>query len=185
MNITQDRSFNPDSIEGEYNLVEMWCSPRRERLIAGVFAGIFAGTMMLLFGMIVCAFLGMDLTMPFKICALPVLGVPALAYGSMTGILVGLSVFYTLMIGLGVYYAHVTGINKKGMLFWIGVTWGLWGWVFITNLMMPSFREYLVANVHKGAMFAAWQVYGISLMSVAWFDKKGYIVKNPVKKILP
>jgi hypothetical protein len=171
MNPLKDRNFNPDTIEGEFNVVALWTKLRMSRIRAGVCAGIFAGAMMQLFGVIYCAIKGWDLLMPFKISALPILGREALAFGSVPGIVVGLIAFYTLAIVLGTAYAHFTGNNHKGVRFGIGLTWGLWGWVFITCLFSPSFQPYSEADIPRGVMFFAWLVFGISLMSVAWFDK--------------
>jgi hypothetical protein len=171
MNHLKDRNFDPNSVEGEYNVVALWTKLRMARIYAGVGAGIFAGLMMQLFGVAYCAFKGWDLAMPFKIPALPILGRDALAYGSMQAIVVGCLVFYALTIVLGVAYAHFTGNNHRGVRFGIGLTWGLWGWVFISCLFSPSFQSYSEADIPKGVMFFAWLVFGISLMSVSWFDK--------------
>ena len=171
MNHMKDRNFNPDSVPGEYNVVALWTRFRSERIRAGVFAGFFAGAMMLVFGMIYSAFKGMDITTPFRISALPILGNTAMAYGSAAGIVVGLMVFFTLAVVLGTTYAHFTGTNHRGNRFGIGLTWGAYGWIFITCLFCPAFRSYDEANIPRGPMFFAWIVFGLSLMSVAWFDK--------------
>ena len=181
MNILKTRHFDPDTLPGEYSLVAMWCAPRRARLIGGLLAGAFAGTMMLLFGMIYCAATGNDIMAPMKISAIPFLGGDALAYGSVPGLVVGTIAFYTVMSLLGMAYGHLTGINSRKGLFGVGLTWGAFGWVFINNLFLPAFRPYLAAGIPRGVMFFAWMVYGLSLMSVMWFDRVGYTAK-PVKK---
>ncbi len=170
MNNLKDRNFNPDSIEGEYNVVALWTQFRGARLRAGVLAGFLAGLMMQLFGVLMCAINGDDLAKPFKIAALPILGRDALAYGSVSGLVVGIIAFYILFGFLGMVYAHFTGTNHKGNLFGMGLTWGAFGWVFITCLFSPSFRSYFEADIPRGTMFFAWMVYGLSLQSVAWFD---------------
>jgi hypothetical protein len=178
MNHLKNRNFNPDSIEGEFNLTEMWNTFRAARLRAGVAAGIVAGTAMQIFGVIYHGVQGDDLLKGFKIAALPVLGNEALAYGMGSGFWVGTLMFFLLSIFLGVYYAHATGVNNKKALFGIGLTWAAFSWVFITCLFAPSFRAYHEADISRGAMFFAWIVHGLSLMSVAWFDKQGYIEKK-------
>ena len=171
MNNSKDRNFNPDTVEGEFNVVALWTKFRGARIRAGALAGIFAGAMMQLFGVVFCAISGRDLLLPFKISALPYLGNSAIAYGSVPGLVVGLIAFYTLAIILGTTYAHFTGTNHKGVRFGIGVTWGIWGWIFITCLFSPSFRAYHEAEIPRGPMFFAWLVFGLGLTSVAWFDK--------------
>ena len=178
MNHLKDRNFNPDSLEGEYNLAEMWATFRSARLRAGAMAGIFAGVMMQIFGMIYNAVVGDDLLKGMKISALPLVGNSALAYGVGPGLWVGLIMFFALAIVLGMAYAHFTGVNNKKGLFGIGLTWAAFSWVFITCLFSPSFRSYHEADIPRGVMFFAWIVFGLSLMSVAWFDKQGYIAKK-------
>jgi hypothetical protein len=170
MNNLKSRDFNPDSVEGEYNLVAMWSKVRPRRLLAGVLAGIVAGLAMVLFGVIYCAMTGQDITAPMKIAALPFLGENALQIGSMKAIVVGLVAHLSVSSFLGAYYAHFTGVNNKKALFGMGLTWGIWGWIFITCLMMPSFRAYHAAQIPQGIMFFAWLVFGVSLMSVSFFD---------------
>jgi hypothetical protein len=173
MNNLKDKSFNPNSVEGEINVVAMWTNPRASRIFAGVLAGFFAGTMMQIFGVIVCAIKGWDLTMPMKIPALTIIGRDALAFNSVPGIVVGLAIFYVLMGFLGAVYGHMTGTNHRGTLFGVGITWGLFGWVFITNLFLPAFHPYREADLPRQIMFFAWLVYGVSLMSISFFDRNG------------
>ncbi|NDF15436.1 hypothetical protein EB061_08960 [bacterium] len=172
-NSLKNRNFNPDSIPGEYNVVALWTQFRPERIKAGVFAGIFSGLVMQIFGMIYCAVVGRDWTTPMRISALPLLGNSALAYDNPAGIAVGLIMFFLLTVVLGTTYAHFTGTNHKWNRFGVGLTWGAYSWIFITCLFSPAFRSYEEAEIPRGVMFFAWMVFGISLMSVAWFDKKG------------
>ncbi len=169
----KDRNFNPDTVPGEYNVVELWAKFRAERLKAGVLAGIFAGVMMQIFGMVYCLVKGQDITKPMRISALPILGNAALQFGNSSGIVVGLIMFFLLAVVLGTTYAHFTGTNHKWNRFGVGLTWGAYSWIFITCLFSPAFRAYEEAQIPRAPMFFAWLVFGISLMSVAWFDKKG------------
>lgn len=137
MNNHGDHNFNPDTVEGELNVLALWTKFRGARIRAGVLAGIFAGAMTQLFGVVFCAVSGRDLLLPFKISALPYLGNSAIAYGSVSGLILGLISFYTLAIILGTTYAHFTGTNHKGVRLGIGL---IWGWIFITCLFNPSFH---------------------------------------------
>lgn len=176
----KDRNFNPDTVEGEYNVVALWTSFRLRRIIAGMLAGIVAAFMMELFGVIFCALNGVDLTMPMRIAALPIIGRDALEIASATGMIVGVTAHAVLSMILGAVYAHFTGMNKIGALFGIGLTWAAWGWVFITCLFMPSFRAYHEAQIPAGLMFFAWIVFGLSLMSVAIFDRNAPTTVKPL-----
>ena len=183
MNPLKSRNFNPDTLEGEHNLVALLCNFRAVRLRAGVLAGIFAGVMMQIFGMIYCAAKGIDVTAPLKIAALPFLGNSAMEYGSMTGILVGLAGFFAFSIFHGMTYAHVTGGNDRSALFGMGLTWAAFSWVFVTCLFMPAFRSYYEAEIPRGVMFFAWIVWGISLQSAKWFDSS--VESNTPRKNRP
>lgn len=174
MHPLKERTFDPNTVEGEFNLVEMWSQPRKQRIIAGILAGLVAGTCMLVFGFIYCALKGIDITAPMKIGALPFLGVNALQIGSMKAIIVGLLAHYGLSSVLGGLFAHFTGVNRRGALFGMGLTWGIFGWIFITNLFMPSFRAYYMAQIPSSVMIFAWLAFGMGLMSVSFFDREGY-----------
>jgi len=169
---SKDRKFNPDTVEGEFNVVAMWNDVRASRLIAGVKAGIFAGIVTQICGSIFCMTKGLDFTIPMRIMGLPFLGNNAMTYGGSVGLVVGLISFFTLAIFLGTAYAHFTGVNIKKGLFGMGLTWGAFGWIFITCLFMPANRNYFAAEIPRGPMFFAWLIYGVSLMSVSWFDKE-------------
>lgn len=171
MKALKDRSFNPDSLPGEYNLIPLWTNIRAERLKAGIMAGIFAGGVTLIFGAIFCLIKGLDPTIPMRIMGLPYAGNMVMAYGSAKGLLIGLSAYFGLAIFLGMAYAFFTGVNNKKGLFGMGLTWGAYGWIFITCLFMPANRDYFAAEISRGVMFFGWLVFGLSLMSVAWFDK--------------
>ncbi len=167
---SQSRQFDPDTVPGEYNVVALWVNPRKQRLIAGALAGLFAGTLLLIFGILYCVFTGNEWLAPFKIPALYVMGGSAMAYGFGPAVFVGTVMHYIGSALIGMYYAHATGVNHKGALFGVGLTWAAFGWVFITNLFSPAFRAYFAAEIPQGVMFFAWIVFGLGLMSVAWFD---------------
>lgn len=173
MDSMKNRNFNPDTLPGEYNVVALWTRFRADRIKAGIFAGIVAGIMMQIFGMLYCAVKGMDLTTPMRISALPILGNSAMTFGNGAGVIVGLLMFFLLSVVLGSTYAHFTGTNHKWNRFGMGLTWGAYSWIFITCLFSPAFRAYEEAAIPRGVMFFAWMVFGISLMSVSWFDKNG------------
>ncbi len=172
INTLKSKNFNPDTLEGEYNLVQMWVNPRAARIVAGILAGLFAAAVMVIFGMIYCGLKGFDLTAPMRIAALPFLGRSALEFGNSKGIVVGLLAHGALSAFSGAVYAHFTGVNHLKALWGMGVTWAAFSWVFITNLFLPSCQAYREAQIPSGVMFFAWIVFGLSLSSVAMFDRK-------------
>lgn len=160
------------SQEADTNIVEIWLRKDPKRWLAGILGGLFAGLVMLAVAMGLCAAKGLDPTLPVKLAALPILGGQAAEFGSMPGLITGFVVHELMCAFLGFYYAHVTGGNSRGLLFGMGITWGLFGWIFITCLFTPSFRSVLVQDFPRGIALFAWIAYGIALMSVGFFDKK-------------
>lgn len=167
----KQRNFNPDSVPGEYNFLDTWMTFNGRRWLAGAMAGIFAGLTMVIFGAIICASKGVDVTFPAKVGALPWLGADCLEFGSMKAIVIGLLSHLSLSAFLGATYAHFTGVNHPKALFGMGITWGIFAWIFIHNLMARSIPAYRTADLPSGIMFFAWLVFGVSLMSVAVFDR--------------
>ena len=167
----KQRNFNPDSVPGEYNFLDTWMTFNGRRWLAGVMAGIFAGLAMVIFGSIICASKGVDVTFPAKVGALPWLGAECLEFGSVKAIVIGLLSHLSLSALLGATYAHFTGVNNPKALFGMGITWGIFSWIFIHNLMARSIPAYRTADLPTGIMFFAWLVFGVSLMSVAVFDR--------------
>ena len=89
----------------------------------------------------------------------------------MTSIVVGLVSFEMLCAFLGAVFAHFVFSNASGPLLGMGFTWGAFSWIFINNLFSPSFLDVRAANISRGAAFGFWMVFGLSLTSVAFFDR--------------
>jgi hypothetical protein len=156
----------------EVKLVEMWLRKDPVRWVAGALAGAFAGLVMIASAMVILRIIGMEAWTPDKLAAVPFLGASALETGFVTkSILTGFIVHEALCVFLGIVYAHVTGTNALGALLGVGLTWGAFSWVFINNLFTASFRDVLVAGVPQGAAFFYCMIFGISLSSVAFFDR--------------
>lgn len=64
----------------------------------------------------------------------------------------------------------MTGTNHKGALFGVGVTWGIFSWIFLNNLFSKSWRDFYVLEIPALWAFAGWVIFGISLMSVGFYD---------------
>lgn len=165
------RSMTNDT-EGEFNLVELWLRRDPVRWIAGALAGLFAGAFALAFAMVIARIAGWDMYFPVKYAALPFVGAAATeAAFNVHTILVGLIAHEALCMVLGVIYAQVTGTNNLGPLLGIGFVWGVFSWIFITNLFTPSWTTVLAAQVPSGPVFPMNIFFGLALTSVAFFDR--------------
>ncbi|MCC7442529.1 MAG: hypothetical protein IT285_12905 [Bdellovibrionales bacterium] len=152
-------------------LVERWTQKDAIRWAAGAAAGLLAGLAMLVFAMVVSAAMGGDAWAPAKIAAVPFLGGEAMAFGNSTGLLAGIVLHELLALVLGVLFAHFAFTNSPPALLGLGLAWGIFSWIFLTNLFFSAWREVLAQELHVGAGFFACLVFGISLSSVAFFDK--------------
>jgi len=160
-------------MNAEWNIVDLWLRKDPVRWLAGAFAGLFAAIIIMVFAMLYCKSHGVDIWAPLKFPAIPVLGGAALEVGfQIKAIVLGGLMFVVLALVLGVFYAHMTAVNHMGALFGVGITWGVFSWIFIGNLFSSSFREMFVVDVPKNISFLAWVIFGLSLMSVSFFDKK-------------
>lgn len=156
----------------ETNMVEKWLKVDPARWVAGAVAGVFAGLIMMGFAMLVAKMSGLDVTLPLKMPSLPILGSYATDYDSgIKSIVIGLIVHTGLCAVLGAIFAHFTYTNSVGSLFGMGLTWGLFSWIFICNLFAPSFKEVLWVGVnHTLPALFVHIVFGVSLISLRFID---------------
>ncbi len=160
-----------DQHEEDTNLVEIWLRKDPARWVAGAMAGIFAGLLAGAFAMAVAKMLGYEMWFPIKLAALPFLGGRATEFGINAGLITGLIVMESLCMVLGMVYAHFTGLNSLPLLLGAGFTWGCFSWIFINNLFTPAFPDISAANLSKAPGFFVCMVFGLSLTSVAFFDR--------------
>ena len=165
-------TFDDTQVDGtEANLVEIWLRKDPVRWVAGAAAGLIAGLFSLLIYMVICNQVGLEYLYPVKVAAIPFLGGEALTYGWGSSVVVGLIIYLGISTFLGVIYAHFTGTNSFKALLGVGLTWGVFSWIFISNLYVPAFREVFVAEIPAGISFIVNLIYGVALTSVAFFDR--------------
>ncbi len=159
-------------MEKDIDLVAPWLRKDPTRWAAGGLAGAFGGLVALVLAAIYCQLQGTEALFPVKVMALPILGSEATAVGAgMLSIITGLLVFEALCAFLGAVFAHFTFTNAPGPLLGMGFTWGAFSWIFINNLFSPSFLAVRAAELSRGAGFGFWMAFGLSLTSVAFFDR--------------
>lgn len=156
----------------DLNVVEIWLRRDPVRWIAGALAGLFAGLVAAGFGMIFATVMGADVFYPIKWMAIPVLGNSAMLFGfNLPALIVGLVVLEAVCLVQGVVYAHMTGTNSLSALLGVGLVFGILTWIFIINLYMPAFAAIRAVNLPSSAAFPVCLVMGLSLTSVAFFDR--------------
>jgi len=165
----------------EANLVEIWIRKDPIRWLAGALGGIFAIAVMIGFAMIANKLLvgGHDMLAPLKIPVTVIMGGDAMNYESTPLVLLAGVFLYSLLGAfLGVAFAHLTGTNNKAALFGMGITWGIFGWIFLENLFSKSWQPIKILEIPATWGFLGWVLFGVSLMSVGFFDQMLRSKKN-------
>jgi hypothetical protein len=158
--------------EGDVNLVAIWLRKDPVRWVAGAMAGLFAGMAALIFAGILASLNGLEFLFPMKIAALPFLGNSATSTGTHLGaIIIGLLTFELVAAFWGVIYAHFTGTNSMKALLAMGMVWGIFSWIFVSNLFIQSFTDVRALELDHWATIATCLIYGLVLSSVAFFDR--------------
>lgn len=156
----------------DHAIVAIWLKKDPVRWVAGAMAGLVAGAAMMAFAVLLSKITGApDILYPLKVPALPLLGLEATEMASMKGAIVGFAAHEILCIFLGFIYAHFTGTNRFYPLLGVGLTWGAFGFVFISALFSQSFRAIFVQGLPLGMVFFCWMVFGVALTSVSFFDR--------------
>jgi hypothetical protein len=156
----------------DIDIVAIWLRRDPARWIAGAMAGFFAGLVMLAFATVLSALFGPEPWFPVKIPAVVFYGGYATEYGiHISRMLAGFLLHESLCVVLGVIYAHFTGTNNMPALLGAGFTWGAFSWIFIQCLFAPAIRQIYAMNLPRGPAFFVCMVFGLSLASVAFFDR--------------
>ena len=162
-------------MEKDIDIVAPWLKLDPIRWTAGAMAGAFGGVVALALAAIYCRMQGAEALFTVKLMALPFLGSSATEVGmagaGLLAVVLGFVAFELLAAFLGAVFAHFTFSNAPGPLLGMGFTWGAFSWIFINNLFSPSFLDIRAAALSRGAGFGFWMAYGLSLMSVAFFDR--------------
>lgn len=158
--------------EEDMNMVELWLRRDTTRWMAGIAAGLLAGMVAMIFAMVLSAIGGAQLLFPAKLMATIVLGAQATEYAAGFGtVLVGLVLFEVICAFFGFVFAHFVFTNSLPALLGMGLAWAAFSWVFIWNLFLQSFETFFAASVGSGPVFFVCLAYGLSLTSVAFFDR--------------
>jgi hypothetical protein len=161
-----------DAAENDINIVTRWTKIDPTRWAAGVFAGILAGAISLVVAMLLCKIGGLELTFPAKLLSTWILGPSANEYGmNVTPIVIGFMIYGAIAAFWGVVYAHFTATNSLSSLLPMGLAWAAFLWVFNWCLFGQSIKPIFVAAIPAGAVFPICLAYGVSLCSVAFFDR--------------
>ncbi len=164
-------SSSNSSDDNDMDLVAVWLKKDPRRWIAGILAGVFAGILMLAFAALLSSMAGHEPLFAVKLGALPFLGNVSTDFASSGAVVVGFIAIEVLAAFLGLVYAHFTGTNALAPLLGVGIVWGIFGWIFISNLFIQSFQSVKAAHISSGASFFAWMVFGVALTSVSFFDR--------------
>ena len=157
--------------DNDLNMVEVWLRADPSRWIAGIFAGWLAGAVAMGVAGIVASMGGYDFLMPVKLMATPFLGNAATAAGNSAAVAVGFALVEAIAGFWGFVFAHFVFTNAIGSLLAMGLAWGAFTWIFTWNLFLQSFRDLNAAKISAGPAFPVCMAYGLSMVTVAVFDR--------------
>jgi hypothetical protein len=157
--------------EIDYNIVALWTSVDVTRWIAGMIAGVIAACFATLVAGVLATSGGFEFLFPVKLLGTALLGREATAYGSASGLLAGVAVLGFITVFWGFVFGHFVRTNHFFSLLGMGVTWGLFSWVFVWNLFLHSVKSISASNISSGPAFAVCVAYGLGMMSIALVDK--------------
>jgi hypothetical protein len=150
--------------DGDINLVESWLRVDPLRWISGVITGALAGGIALVVAMAIAVSSGYEIWFPAKLMATILLDSHATEYGmNPLPILAGVALIEAISIFWGVIYSHFTFTNKFIGLFGMGLTWGIFLWIFNWCLYLQSFHTIRAAAIPPSAAFPVCIAYGLSL----------------------
>ncbi len=165
---------NPSSQveEQDLDLIALWIRFDPKRWVAGALAGLTAGVIMAVVAMALATAGGYEVWYPLKLAALPILGGSATELGSsVPGLFVGAIAHELLCMLLGIVFSHFAATNSLPALLGAGLVWGLFSWIFLSNLFFRSFADVTAAEIPRGAALLCNVVFGLALTSVAGFDR--------------
>ncbi len=156
----------------DMDIVALWLRADKVRWTAGILAGLFAGAVALAFAGIIAKVGGFDVLFPARLFGGIVLGSGATNTATgMGSAVVGFMVVEFICVVFGFAYAHFVPTNSFGPLLAMGAVWGIFSWIFLWNLFLQSFQAIRFAAVPTSLALPVCMAYGLSLASVAFFDR--------------
>lgn len=170
--MAQSHIHTPDPDDNDIDMVMRWTKRDVPRWVAGALAGALAAVIALTFASVFSAAMGKEIWFAVKLMATPTLGAEAMTYGfHLVAIGFGLMSFVTLGAVLGFAFGHFVFTNHVPSLLAMGLVWALFSWIFLWNLFFQSFRDLHFMAVPPAAAMPVCIVFGISLVSVGFFDR--------------
>lgn len=158
--------------DDDMDLVATWLKKDPTRWTAGALGGFTAGLVMMIVAGMFAILGGKEFLFPVKFAAVPVLGATATEFGFHIGaLLTGFIVHSVISMFLGAIYAHFTSTNRKDALLAAGLSWGLFGWIFILNLFVQSFSDINAIGVPRGPGLFAHIAWGLALATTGFYDQ--------------
>jgi hypothetical protein len=85
----------------------------------------------------------------------------------MSSVLAGMIFLGALGAFWGFVWGHFVFATRPLALVGMGLTWGAFSWVFLWNLLLPSFRSIHNAHISPAAAFFVCIAFGLGMISVS------------------
>lgn len=160
-------------MDNELDMVALWLRKDTRRWTAGVLAGAFAGAVAMALAMVFSKMGGYDAFFAPKLFGGILIGWQATDVGAGMGAAIdGFVIFELIAAIFGFAYAHFVPTNRLQPLLAMGAVWGIFSWIFLWNLFLPSFAAIRFSGVTPGVALPVCMTYGLCLASVKIFDKR-------------
>lgn len=170
--MARSQTHIPDPDDNDIDMILRWTQRDLPRWIAGVLAGGLAALIALAFASVFAAAMGKEIWFAVKLMATPLLGAEAMTYGlHLFTLVTGVVSFMSLGALLGFAFGHFVFTNHVPSLLAMGMVWAAFSWIFIWNLFFQSIRPLHFMDVPPAAAMPVCMVFGISLVSVGFFDR--------------
>jgi hypothetical protein len=153
-------------------IVEHWLKFHPQRFFLGGLSGILAAWGALIVGGLLCLFSEMDPFTPATVLGTILLGSKSMTIGSTTGLVAGLLVAALIGGFWGLVYAQMTYTNRFFPLLLVGLTWGIYSWIFTWNLFLQSFLDVYSAELPTSAALLVCLAYGFFLTMLGPLDER-------------
>lgn len=152
-------------------MVAYWEKIDHYRLLAGALTGLIGGIITVFIALFLSAYWGLESLYPIKLFATICMGSSATELGDRTDVLLtgGLVIFGLFSI-LGLIFSHFVFARSIFGLFWMGIVWGIFSWIFIWNLFLQAFKPILNSGVNSSSVLLLCLIYGSSLLMLKWIE---------------
>lgn len=156
---------SPLSSSAPSSFVAPWLKIDPTRWMAGWLTGALGASCGIAGSMALAAYHGVEAEFPPRLLATLLLGPEATTFQHPSSLWVGFGVAKVIGGFWGLVYGHFVWAEKISASLGMGLTWGLFAWIFNWNLFLQSFSSIAAAEVSPAAGLLSCLIYGLSFLA--------------------